>query len=169
MSIFWRLSPNHNPKTFLNHSRFLEDPVTHKNPIRRVFRTRLTRGTQAPAVGGGAVRAATAALCACTGDRTPHLAAAAAAALGLAGLRAPLALEAGQLTAVADVKEGGMEMEGRVEVDTAPPAASRALVSTAGGRGRAQGGAETMGEGVELVGSHGRWKRPCLQTAHMAI
>jgi hypothetical protein len=128
-------------------------------------------------VGGGAVRAATAALCACTGDRTPHLAAAAAAALGLAGLRAPLALEAGQLTAVADVKdtavadvkEGGMEMEGRVEVDTAPPAASRALVSTAGGRGRAQGGAETMGEGVELVGSHGRWKRPCLQTAHMAI
>jgi hypothetical protein len=22
---------------------------------------------------------------------------------------------------------------------------------------------------VELVGSHGRWKRPCLQTAHMSI
>jgi hypothetical protein len=22
---------------------------------------------------------------------------------------------------------------------------------------------------VELVGSHGRWKRPCLQTAHMTI
>jgi hypothetical protein len=24
-------------------------------------------------------------------------------------------------------------------------------------------------EGEELLGSHGRWKRPCLQTAHMAI
>jgi hypothetical protein len=24
-------------------------------------------------------------------------------------------------------------------------------------------------DGVERVGSHGRWKRPCLQTAHMTI
>ena len=24
-------------------------------------------------------------------------------------------------------------------------------------------------ERVHLVGSHGRWKRPCLQTAHMTI
>jgi hypothetical protein len=29
---------------------------------------------------------------------------------------------------------------------------------------RVQGGAS-----VDLVGSHGRWKRPCLQTAHMTI
>ena len=26
-----------------------------------------------------------------------------------------------------------------------------------------------MREAVDLVGSHGSWKRPCLQTAHMAI
>jgi hypothetical protein len=26
-----------------------------------------------------------------------------------------------------------------------------------------------LGSETELVGSHGRWKRPCLQTAHMTI
>jgi hypothetical protein len=29
--------------------------------------------------------------------------------------------------------------------------------------------AHVLRERVELVGSHGRWKRPCLQTAHMTI
>jgi hypothetical protein len=29
--------------------------------------------------------------------------------------------------------------------------------------------AAVMTEGVDLVGSHGRWKRPCLQTAHMTL
>jgi hypothetical protein len=41
--------------------------------------------------------------------------------------------------------------EGRMEGCGAPPAAPGVLVSTAGGR--AQGGAETIGKGVELVGS----------------
>lgn len=89
---------------------------------------------QCAATGGAppdAVVSAAAALCTALTDRTPHLAAAAAAALGFAGLRAPLPLPEGEATPTEKPTADGdaPSAPGAMQVDAAPPSPSRALVA----------------------------------------
>jgi hypothetical protein len=47
--------------------------------------------------------------------------------------------------------------------------AAVAEVTSAASEARADAAAQVREEREDLVGSHGRWKCPCLQTAHMTI